>query len=392
MILQPHPAATRFPMMDEARLAELVESIRTHGQQVPILLYEGQVLDGRNRARACEMLGIDPRCEQWSGGNPYLHVWALNGTRRDLEPGQRCAIRLDIQQASGAWEAEQEARRAKANEARAESARAQMDERPRGEDGRIEPGPLSGENRPGRSPAAPTPKAHESLAVAAGVSPATAARVLALANKRPDLIAEVRAGTLSLPDATRAARHDEVKAKLDEVAAQPADQADGLFDVLVIDPPWPLQKIERDQRPNQIGLDYPTMTEEELLSLPIPAAETCHVWLWTTHKFLPVAFRMLEAWGLSYVCTFVWHKPGGVQPYGLPQYNCEFALYARRGAPMFLDTKAFPVCFDAPRGAHSEKPEAFYDVVRRVTGGRRIDMFNRRQIEGFAGWGKESAR
>ena len=387
MILQPHPAATRFPMMDEARLAELVESIRTHGQQVPILLYEDQVLDGRNRARACEMLGIDPRCEQWSGGNPYLHVWALNGTRRDLEPGQRCAIRLDIQQASGAWEAEQEARRAKANEARADAARAQIANQPRGSGGRVEPGPVSGDTAPG-----PDRRARVDLAAAAGVSPATAARVLALANKRPDLIAEVRAGTLSLPDATRAARHDEVKAKLDEVAAQPADQADGLFDVLVIDPPWPLQKIERDQRPNQIGLDYPTMTEEELLSLPIPAAETCHVWLWTTHKFLPVAFRMLEAWGLSYVCTFVWHKPGGVQPYGLPQYNCEFALYARRGAPMFLDTKAFPVCFDAPRGAHSEKPEAFYDVVRRVTGGRRIDMFNRRQIEGFAGWGKEAAR
>ena len=151
-----------------------------------------------------------------------------------------------------------------------------------------------------------------------------------------------------------------------------------------------MQKIERDVRPNQSEMDYPTMTEDELAAVDIPCADACHVWVWTTHKFVPMALRLLDAWGLKYVCTFVWHKPGGFQPIGLPQYNCEFALYARRGTPKFVETKAFPVCFEAPRGKHSEKPEAFYDVVRRVTAGRRLDMFNRRPIDGFDRWGNEA--
>lgn len=180
-------------------------------------------------------------------------------------------------------------------------------------------------------------------------------------------------------------------AKLAEVAEREIDEPTGLYDAIVIDPPWPMVKIEREVRPNQVGFDYPTMSEDELAALDIPADEHCHVWVWTTHKFMPMAFRLLDAWGLKYVCAFVWHKPGGFQPIGLPQYNCEFAMYARRGAPVFADTKAFPACFNAPRGAHSEKPEEFYDMVRRVTGGRRLDMFNRRRIDGFAGWGKEAA-
>lgn len=166
----------------------------------------------------------------------------------------------------------------------------------------------------------------------------------------------------------------------------------GTYDVIVIDPPWEMKIIERLDAPNQEDIAYPTMTIEELIewgSKYLKPAPDCHFFLWTTNKYLPRAFDLLSAWGFKYICTFVWHKPGGFQPFELPQYNCEFALYAHKGTPRFTNTKDFKICFDAPRGEHSEKPDYFYDMVRRVTDGNRIDMFARRERSGFDIWGNE---
>ena len=105
-----------------------------------------------------------------------------------------------------------------------------------------------------------------------------------------------------------------------------------------------------------------------------------------------MSLRLLDAWGFRYVLTMVWHKSGGFQPFGLPQYNCEFAVYARRGTPTFADTKAFNVCLQAPRREHSRKPDEFYDVIRRVTAGPRIDVFNRENRDGFDVYGNEAGK
>lgn len=168
----------------------------------------------------------------------------------------------------------------------------------------------------------------------------------------------------------------------------------GRYETIVIDPPWDMAKIERDVRPNQVEFDYPTMGEDELAALPIGsiAADDCHLFCWTTQRFLPAALRLIEAWGFRYVLTMVWHKPGGFQPLGLPQYNCEFVVYARCGSPHFADTKAFNCCFEAPRREHSRKPDEFYDVIRRVTVGPRVDVFSREPRDGFAQHGNETGK
>lgn len=190
-------------------------------------------------------------------------------------------------------------------------------------------------------------------------------------------------------------RGENARAQAD-ISNQTAVVPDGQFSCIVIDPPWPMEKIERDVRPNQVGFDYPPMSEPELVSfgdvLRKVSADDCHLFQWTTHKFLPVALRLLEPWGFRYVLTMVWHKTGGFQPIGLPQYNCEFVIYARRGSPKFIDTKAFNCCFNGARREHSRKPDEFYDVVRRVTDDPRIDIFSRETRDGFAQFGNETSK
>jgi N6-adenosine-specific RNA methylase IME4 len=199
------------------------------------------------------------------------------------------------------------------------------------------------------------------------------------------------------PHTVLALQRKKNKVEKKHAIAKAAFSATGPFDCVIIDPPWNMQKIDREERPNQDAFDYPVMTEAELESfwaneIDANLSPDCHVFMWTTQKFLPVAIRLLEPWGLHYVLTMVWHKPGGFQPIDLPQYNCEFIIYARRGAPIFIDTKEFNCCFEAPRREHSRKPDYFYDLVRRVTGGSRIDIFSREPRDGFAQYGNQSGK
>jgi hypothetical protein len=90
--LEFHPIANVFPLMEGPEFAELVEDIKKHGQQQPILTYEGKILDGRNRYRACLEAGEEPWVEAWSGGSPVEAVLSLNLHRRHLSSGQRSLI------------------------------------------------------------------------------------------------------------------------------------------------------------------------------------------------------------------------------------------------------------------------------------------------------------
>jgi ParB-like chromosome segregation protein Spo0J len=63
--LEHHPAAALFPLLpvDGPEFGELVNDIGEHGLLQPIVLHEGKILDRRNRYRACQHAGVEPRFE-----------------------------------------------------------------------------------------------------------------------------------------------------------------------------------------------------------------------------------------------------------------------------------------------------------------------------------------
>ena len=58
--LEPHPLAAIFPEIPSEELNQLARDIKERGQMDPIILYQGQILDGRNRYKACQLAGLRP--------------------------------------------------------------------------------------------------------------------------------------------------------------------------------------------------------------------------------------------------------------------------------------------------------------------------------------------
>ena len=100
--LEDHDIAAVFPLLPKAELEELAKDIETNGLLNPILLYEGKILDGRNRYRAILSLPalkeyLDPEWYQrYLGNDPVGHVISLNCHRRHLTGAQRAAIASEL--------------------------------------------------------------------------------------------------------------------------------------------------------------------------------------------------------------------------------------------------------------------------------------------------------
>jgi hypothetical protein len=94
--LEFHPLADLFPMMTDGELAELGEDMLKHGQREPIWLFDGKVLDGRNRYRACLIKGIQPRTTETRVADPLAFVISLNLKRRHLNASQRAMVLAGI--------------------------------------------------------------------------------------------------------------------------------------------------------------------------------------------------------------------------------------------------------------------------------------------------------
>ena len=58
-----HPFTEIWPLLTGKAFEQLKTDIRANGLKMPVLVYQGQILDGRNRQRACEETGVEIQYE-----------------------------------------------------------------------------------------------------------------------------------------------------------------------------------------------------------------------------------------------------------------------------------------------------------------------------------------
>lgn len=174
----------------------------------------------------------------------------------------------------------------------------------------------------------------------------------------------------------------------------------------MVDPPWAYQqKWMQAGKGNALSHDglagifrragirgaaaqYDCMSLEEIAALPVgdwADAEGSHLYLWTTNAFIPHAFKIIAAWGFDYKTKITWVK----KQLGMGMYyrnTTEDVLFAVKGSLKCL-RRDVPTHFIAPRGAHSEKPSAFYDIAESMSPGPRVDVFARKLRFNWDGWG-----
>ena len=93
-----HELALVFPRMSEPEFAAFKEDIRENGQHEPILLYEGKILDGLHRYRACQELGRELRVVRFEGNARAAASLVLgrNFHRRHLTTSQRALVAAEM--------------------------------------------------------------------------------------------------------------------------------------------------------------------------------------------------------------------------------------------------------------------------------------------------------
>lgn len=418
-----HPVADIFPMMSNQEFADLKADIAEHGMREPVWLHEdGRIIDGRNRYLACRQAGLPYDYRTYDGEDSEIAAFivSLNLHRRHLSESQRAMVasrianmrqgeRTDIVEISTMSQADA----AKELNVSRES--------------------VVNAKKVSESPVAELGEKVDSgdIAVSTAASIADAPEE----EQREVIAADDEKAIIKAAKDIKRRKMEEARERKPEPVAEPVALPDGVHRCIVIDPPWPVEKIEREERPDQGStLDYSTMPincqrpitpGDNMLDLQpcfvdpdycpdhdnctgdnhdyVPcqsiqctvgsvlgqaAHDDCHIYLWVTQKYLPDGLQLLESWGFSYQCVMTWRKNVGITPYSW-MYDTEHVLFGRKGN-LKLERLGLRLSFDAPTQGHSIKPDVFYDRVREASPGPRLDMFPGVEHDGFTPWGLEA--
>ena len=173
------------------------------------------------------------------------------------------------------------------------------------------------------------------------------------------------------------------------------------YAILYADPPWDykgqLQHTGAGGRDSGgAARHYPTVPMREMALWPVHelAEDDALLFLWSSSPHLDQAIDLGKAWGFSWATiAFVWNKVR-TNPGFYTMSQCELCLAFKRGRiPHPRGSRNIRQYVEAPRGAHSAKPE---EVRRRIDEmfpeQSKIELFARVRAPGWFPWGLEIAR
>jgi N6-adenosine-specific RNA methylase IME4/ParB-like chromosome segregation protein Spo0J len=245
--------------------------------------------------------------------------------------------------------------------------------------------PGRAKNTPGKLPEVITGDTRDKIGAAVGLSGRTyekAKAVVDAAEKEPKKYGKYAEEMDRTGKINGAYKRLKIAQEAEKIEAEPAPMPTGPFHVIVIDPPW--QYASRGNDPSHRAANpYPSMTLEEIAALDIGALAHPNsiLWLWTTNAHLPHVFGLLEGWGFQYKTMLTWIK----DRFGTGDWlrgQTEHCLLATRGKPT-VTLKNQTTALEATAGRHSEKPQAFYDLVESLCPGSKLEMFARTQRKGW---------
>lgn len=385
---QEHPAAVNLPLLSDKELEGLTDSIRQIGLQEPILVLDGRILDGRNRAIACERAGVRLVTKTITTDDPFKVAWDRNAHRRHWDQGRRAAAWIAHNEAKVRWMKEQA--KAQGDKGRSEEAKA-------GRVGRA----ASVQSRP--TLAATKPRGDHTTrrasAKESGVSTGTMQKAESLATHDKEALGRVVRGESNLNQEYRRVMREAATLK---IVTEPTPLPSGPFRVLVVDPPWAYTK-RKDDGTHRAALTYPTMTTDEICAMGDSvdggsgikdvSHEDSILWLWTTNAFMRDAFVVLDAWGFREKTILTWAK----NKMGTGDWlrgKTEHCILAIKGSPLVTLTNETTLLNGLVR-EHSRKPVEFYELVERLCPsppGGRLEVFGRERRDGWVTWGAESEK
>jgi N6-adenosine-specific RNA methylase IME4 len=370
--MKAHPAADEFPMMSETELDELAADIKANGQRIAIVVYNGLILDGRNRHEACLRAGVEPRIEPWDGrgGSPTAFVVSVNLMRRHLNESQRAMIAVDL---LPLFEAEAKERQRAAGREKGKELSPTL--------GQAEPKPAKG-------------KASVQAAAAANVGRSSVEKAKRVKeNATPEVQEKVRSGEMSLHEAERRTARDTARKEI-----RTYRPPEGRFSVIVCDPPWKFDTRDTDET-HRGNLPYPPMgiSEIEALDVGALADDNAILFLWCTKQHLldGSAQRVARAWGFELRTFWDWVKESeeGKLQIGAGNWGrnvAEHVIVATKGRPVCAFEKQ-PSTFFAPRREHSRKPDVFHEIVEACCPApAKLELFAREHRAGWVCSGAES--